>query len=256
MADIKKIKVGNTTYDIRDATAARSSHNHDDRYYTETEINTKLANYVPKSLTSTKGDLIYASAANTPARLEIGSTGQFLSIANGIPTWVNNTNTDTKVTSVDNHYPPTADSGAELTATLSGTAGAYAKDKEYTVLTGVKAQRDAKGHVTGITYAAQKIKDTNTDTKNTAGATNDTGKLYLVGAKTQDANPQTYSNSKVYMTDGALTTNSIVTSIVRSSSSNVTIQTISPDGNLHGVAFFNASSSNGTSISAQGYLDV
>ena len=53
----------------------------------------KLANYVPKSLITTKGDIIYASAANTPARLGIGSAGQFLSIANGIPTWVNNPNT-------------------------------------------------------------------------------------------------------------------------------------------------------------------
>ena len=124
----------------------------------------KLENYVLKSLTTTKGDMIYASGANTPTRLGIGSNGQFLSIANGVPKWVNNPNTDTKVTSVDNHYSPTANSGAELTAALSGTAGAYAKDTEYTVLTGVKAQRDAKGHVTGITYTAQKIKDTNTDT--------------------------------------------------------------------------------------------
>ena len=50
---------------------------------------------IAKSLTSAKGDMIYASAANTPARLEIGSAGQFLSIANGIPTWVNNPNTNT-----------------------------------------------------------------------------------------------------------------------------------------------------------------
>ena len=64
--------------------------------------------------------------------------------------------------SVANHYAPTANSGAELTAKISGTAGAYTKDTEYTVLTGVKAQRDAKGHVTGLTYTAQKIKDTNT----------------------------------------------------------------------------------------------
>ena len=49
----------------------------------------KLANYVPKSLTSAKGDMIYASGANTPARLAIGSTGQFLSVDNGIPKWVN-----------------------------------------------------------------------------------------------------------------------------------------------------------------------
>lgn len=36
-----------------------------------------------------------------------------------------------------------------------------------------------------------------TDTKNTAGSTNNTGKLFLVGALEQSANPQTYSNSGV-----------------------------------------------------------
>lgn len=45
---------------------------------------------------------------------------------------------------------------------------------------------------------------TGTDTKNTAGATNDADKLYLIGAKSQDANPQTYSNSAVYIQDGTL----------------------------------------------------
>lgn len=58
----------------------------------------KLANYVSKSLITTKGDMIYASAANTPARLGIGSNGQFLSVDNGIPKWVNNPNTDTHYT--------------------------------------------------------------------------------------------------------------------------------------------------------------
>lgn len=43
-----------------------------------------------------------------------------------------------------------------------------------------------------------------TDTKNTAGSTNNTSKLYLIGAKSQDANPQTYSNSGVYEENGAL----------------------------------------------------
>ena len=107
----------------------------------------------------------------------------------------------------------------------------------YTVLTGVKAQRDAKGHVTGITYTAQKIKDTNTiysevsktshglcpqlpnetattkylrqdgtwvkppdnDTKNTAGSSNNEDKLFLIGAASQtNQGIQTYSNQKVY----------------------------------------------------------
>ena len=77
---------------------------------------------------------------------------------------LNASNIGSGTLSADRHYSPTADSRSELTATLSGTAGAYAKDTEYTVLTGVKAQRDAKGHVTGLTYTAQKIKDTDTNT--------------------------------------------------------------------------------------------
>lgn len=39
-----------------------------------------------------------------------------------------------------------------------------------------------------------------TDTKNTAGSTNLTStKLYVIGATSQEANPQTYSNSSVYI---------------------------------------------------------
>lgn len=43
---------------------------------------------------------------------------------------------------------------------------------------------------------------TATDTKNTAGSTNSTSKLYLVGAASQAANPQTYSNSDLYYYGG------------------------------------------------------
>lgn len=49
--------------------------------------------------------------------------------------------------------------------------------------------------------------DTNTDTKNTAGATNSTSKLFLIGATSQGANPQTYSNSSVYASAGRLYSN-------------------------------------------------
>ena len=42
---------------------------------------------IPKTLTTTTGDIIYASGANTPARLGIGSTGQVLTVASGIPSW-------------------------------------------------------------------------------------------------------------------------------------------------------------------------
>lgn len=46
----------------------------------------------------------------------------------------------------------------------------------------------------GVTYNL-----VGTDTKNTAGSTNNTGKLFLVGALEQSANPQTYSNSNCYI---------------------------------------------------------
>lgn len=38
--------------------------------------------------TYTTGDIIYASGANTPAKLAIGSTNQFLSVVAGVPAWV------------------------------------------------------------------------------------------------------------------------------------------------------------------------
>jgi hypothetical protein len=43
-----------------------------------------------------------------------------------------------------------------------------------------------------------------TNTKNTAGSTNSTNKLFLVGATSQAANPQTYSNTDVFATNGVL----------------------------------------------------
>lgn len=45
-----------------------------------------------------------------------------------------------------------------------------------------------------------------TDTKNTAGSTNSTSKLYLIGALEQSANPQTYSNSNIYYELGTIHT--------------------------------------------------
>ena len=56
--------------------------------YTDTITTAAAAStYVPKTLTTTTGDIIYASAANTPARLGIGSTDQVLKVSGGVPTW-------------------------------------------------------------------------------------------------------------------------------------------------------------------------
>lgn len=45
---------------------------------------------------------------------------------------------------------------------------------------------------------------TPTDTKNTAGSTDTSDKIYLVGAKSQGANPQTYSDDEVFAQNGVL----------------------------------------------------
>ena len=46
-----------------------------------------LTTKTDKSTLTTTGDIYYASAANTPARLGIGTTGQNLVVASGIPSW-------------------------------------------------------------------------------------------------------------------------------------------------------------------------
>ena len=50
-------------------------------------IQTQLDARTAKSTLTTTGDIYYASAANTPARLGIGSTGNVLTVASGIPSW-------------------------------------------------------------------------------------------------------------------------------------------------------------------------
>ena len=56
---------------------------------------------------------------------------------------------DTKVTSVTNHYTPTSDSAAAISVDASSTTSATWGSTD--MVTGVNLQRDAKGHVTGLT---------------------------------------------------------------------------------------------------------
>lgn len=41
----------------------------------------------PNAVLTTTGDLIYASAANTPARLAVGSADKYLTVSGGVPVW-------------------------------------------------------------------------------------------------------------------------------------------------------------------------
>ena len=56
-----------------------------------------------------------------------------------------------------------------------------------------------------------------TDTKNTAGSSNSTSKLYLVGATSQSsAGVTTYSNANVYATNGTLYSDFILSGMIKS----------------------------------------
>jgi hypothetical protein len=54
---------------------------------TTSALQTQLDAKTAKSTLTTTGDIYYASGANTPARLGIGSTGNVLTVASGVPSW-------------------------------------------------------------------------------------------------------------------------------------------------------------------------
>ena len=54
----------------------------------------------------------------------------------------------------------------------------------------------------------------NDNTKNTAGSTDTSSKIFLIGATSQAANPQTYSDDQVYTTSGTLTANKLTSKYI------------------------------------------
>lgn len=63
---------------------------------------------------------------------------------------------------------------------------------------------------TGYTIAKSVPSNANFEnTLNTAGSTDTSSKIFLIGATSQAANPQTYSDNEVYATSGILTTKSV-----------------------------------------------
>lgn len=99
-----------------------------------------------------------------------------------------------------------------ISGAISATANAAATTSKYGF---IKLGSDTQITASGKVYPVQldssdkafvSVPWTDTDTKNTTGSTNNTSKLFLIGATSQDANPQTYSNSAIYATNGVLST--------------------------------------------------
>lgn len=138
---------------------APKSHSHDDRYYTESEMDGKLNSKVNNN---------EAGADSLLSKLTTSWTA----------------------TPTDNTYFIRQDTGG---------GDSFGRVKFSTLWNYIKGKADG-------TYQPKGSYST-TDTKNTAGSTNTTSKLYLIGATSQSANPQTYSNASVYTTGSTIYAN-------------------------------------------------
>jgi hypothetical protein len=79
--------------------------------------------YIGKDVITTTGDLIYASAANTPARRGIGSTGQVLTVSGGLPVWATPAGGGKVLQVVQANYSTTyADTGLTASITPSSSS--------------------------------------------------------------------------------------------------------------------------------------
>jgi len=94
--------------------------------------NSSTGTAITASTLTTTGDIIYASAANTPARLGVGATSQVLTVAGGVPTWATITSSpvfpatavSSSVTLVSgNSYMADTSSARTLTLPASATIG-------------------------------------------------------------------------------------------------------------------------------------
>ena len=96
-----------------------------------------------------------------------GTSGQFLGwSADGTAAWVANPNTDTKVTSVTNHYAPATDTAKTITKNASSTTSATWGSSDF--ITGITVSRDAAGHITDLSVSSlQMPANPNTDTATT-----------------------------------------------------------------------------------------
>lgn len=86
----------------------------------------------------------------------------------------------------------------------------YIKNKLAVTNNNINLSRNTETTIATIGGTAIKIKlpaSDNTDTKNTAGSTDISTKIFLVGAASQTASAQTYSDDQVYVTNGQLDAN-------------------------------------------------
>lgn len=193
-----------------------------------TEIGTGAIDYV-------SGNHVSLSYASNKLTIAHADTSTQASVTNSGRTYIQSIGLDgdghvtslssaTETVTDTNYYHKTGTwSGLTYTAAKVGSP----EDLTFTIPTGTTSTTVALGnhtHATSIatssgtnqlTLAASTkysltaggtsyIFTTPPDTKNTAGSTDTSSKIFLIGATSQAANPQTYSDNEVYVTSGVL----------------------------------------------------
>lgn len=130
----------------------------------------------------------------------------------GIPS--SDTNTTYSFSSGNGGFTVTPSGGSSQTISIGKPSTAGTADKVANTLTFTGYQSKSYNGSAAVSVAIpSRVSDlTNdsgyitsyTDTKNTAGSTNSSSKLYLIGATSQASSPVTYSNSGVYTQSGAV----------------------------------------------------
>lgn len=213
-----------------------------------------LSGYIPKSTLSGTYDIMYSSAASTPARLaaNTSATKKFLRMtgtgsAGAAPAWDTVSKSDVGLGNVANLDQSKAiksitRNGTTFTYTaLDGTTGTFSQqdNNTWTAMTGATSSANGTvGYVNAVppkdgyntkylradgTWAVPPDNNTTYSTATTAanglmsstdkkklddiGATDTSSKIYIIGATSQVAAPETYSDDQVYIENGQLDAN-------------------------------------------------
>lgn len=135
----------------------------------------------------------WSTITGKPSFATVATSGNYKDLSNK-PTLVKQVEPGTPSTDWQSAYVP-------LDVTYSDTSISH---KIISLPMASPASGNSQGRAGLITGADKKKLDDFTDTKNTAGATNSSDRLYLIGATSQGANPQTYSKNVVYIEDDGI----------------------------------------------------
>lgn len=167
-----------------------------DSYGRVTGVNTKTVTLPSDSNTDTKVTQAYSTTNNSYPLLFSATAGVSSTSSRGATTaivnnaiYANPSTGNLQVTKLNSYTP-----AAAMEKSVDTSISAASTSANLPTSAAVASFVEGKGYITSYT-----------DTKNTAGSTNTSSKIFLIGATSQAANPQTYSHDTAYVgTNGHL----------------------------------------------------